>query len=85
MFGEKDFSKMVGIFVSINTAGYAFGTPIANLIFDQFGTYKPMLFLTAILMLMIAVSFYFIINVAERVRTQVMQTPNSVNTLAEGE
>jgi MFS family permease len=85
MFGEKDFYKMVGIFVSINTAGYAFGTPIANLIFDQFGTYKPMLFLTAILMLMIAVSFYFIINVAERVRTQVMQTPNSVNTLAEGE
>ena len=71
--------------VSINTAGYAFGTPIANLIFDVSGTYKPMLFLTALLMLMIAVSFCFIMNAADRVRSQVMLRANSDNTLEEGE
>ena len=72
MFGEKDFSKMVGIFVSMNTAGYAFGTPVANLIFDQCGTYTPMLLLTATIMLLIAGSFWFIINTAERVRKQIV-------------
>lgn len=72
MFGEKDFSKMVGIFVSVNTAGYAFGTPVANLIFDQCGTYKPMLFMTALTMLLIAGGFWFITNAAGRVRKQIL-------------
>lgn len=63
---------MVGIFVSMNTAGYAFGTPVANLIFDQCGTYTPMLLLTATIMLLIAGSFWFIINAAERVRKQIV-------------
>lgn len=85
MFGEEDFSKMVGIFVSINTAGYAFGTPLANLIFDKCGTYKPMLFLTALLMLLIAISFYLILNVAERVRRQVTQVRNNSHFEEKGE
>ena len=72
MFGEKDFSKMVGIFVSMNTAGYAFGTPVANLIFDQCGTYKPMLLLTASIMVLIAGSFWFIINAAGHLRRQIV-------------
>ena len=76
MFGEKDFSKMVGIFVSVNTAGYAFGTPVANLIFDACGTYKPMLLLTALMMLLIAVSFWFIINTAGKLRVQIVSAEN---------
>ena len=76
MFGEKDFSKMVGIFVSVNTAGYAFGTPVANLIFDGCGTYKPMLLLTALMMLLIAVSFWFIINTAGKLRVQIVSAEN---------
>ena len=38
LFGEKDFAKTMGIFVSLNTAGYALGTPLANLIFDAVGS-----------------------------------------------
>lgn len=72
LFGEQDFSKMVGIFVSINTAGYAFGTPAANLIFDLSGTYRPMLFLIAVIMLVIIVSFHFVLNAAEKVRAQIL-------------
>lgn len=79
MFGEKDFSKMVGIFVSVNTAGYAFGTPVANLIFDQCGTYKPMLFMTALTMLLIAGGFVLISNAAGRVRKEVLAAGSDGN------
>lgn len=76
LFGEKDFSKMVGIFVSLNTAGFAFGTPVANLIFDNCGSYKPMLFLIAAIMVLIAISFYFIMNASEKMRRTVSQSEN---------
>ena len=42
--------KMLGIIVSVNTAGYAVGTPIANLTFDCLGTYQPMLLASACVM-----------------------------------
>ena len=70
LFGDKEFSKLVGIFVSINTAGYAFGTPVANLIFDYSGTYLPMLLINVGLMLAVMISFVFIIRAAEKVRMQ---------------
>jgi len=34
-FGEKSYNKILGLFVSINTAGYALGTPIVNVCFDK--------------------------------------------------
>ena len=62
LFGDKEFAKIMGIFVSVNTAGFAFGTPVANAIFDIFGTYNPALYLIAGAMLCIMVGFWFIIN-----------------------
>ena len=66
LFGEKEFSKMLGIFVSLNVTGYALGTPICNLVFERFGTYAPILILFSILMVAIAVVFQFIMNGATR-------------------
>ena len=36
---EKSFNKILGIFVSLNTAGYAVGAPVANLCYDITGSY----------------------------------------------
>lgn len=56
----------MGIFVSVNTAGFAFGTPVANAIFDIAGTYVPVLYAIAAAMLAIMVGFWFIINATEK-------------------
>ena len=66
LFGEKDHARLMGIFVSINTAGFAFGTPVANAIFDIAGTYVPVLYAIAVAMLAIMVGFWFIINATEK-------------------
>lgn len=70
LFGEREFSKMVGIFVSVNTAGYALGTPLFNLVYDICGSYLPVFCTIIPVMLLIAVSFHFIINSADAIRRQ---------------
>lgn len=71
LFGEKEYAKLVGLFVSINTAGYALGTPLANVIFDIWKTYVPVLFIFAGIMLCMVVAFVFITGAAEKTRKQV--------------
>jgi MFS family permease len=62
LFGQKSFNKVLGIFVSVNTAGYAVGAPMINLIFDKFGTYNPGFILCAVLMVGIIIAMQFIIS-----------------------
>lgn len=71
LFGEKDFSKLLGIFVALNTAGYAVGNPLCNLVFDKVGTYSPMLIIMGALLVVLAVMFQFIITAAGKVHKQV--------------
>lgn len=68
LFGEKEFAKMLGIFVSLNVAGYALGTPVANLIFEATGSYRLILLLCGAVMAAIAVAFQFIMNAARECR-----------------
>lgn len=70
LFGEKEFAKLLGIFVSLNTAGYALGTPVANLVFEAFGSYSPVLILFGIMMVVMAVVFQFIMNGAQKLQRQ---------------
>lgn len=71
LFGQMSFAKMMGIFVSVNTAGYAVGAPIANLIFDTVGSYTPVLIGLAVIMLSVTVVFQRLLTVAEKERSAV--------------
>lgn len=51
LFGQKDFAKVLGIFVSANVTGYALGAPILNRCYDMLGTYAPALYVFAGLMI----------------------------------
>lgn len=64
LFGQRSFNKILGIFVSVNTAGYAVGAPMINIIFDKFGSYNPGFILCAVLMTGIIISMQFIISTA---------------------
>ncbi len=76
LFGEKEFAKLLGIFVSLNTAGYALGTPVANLSFEGTGSYRTILIIFGIMMAVIAVVFQFIMISAskERRRVEALET-----------
>ena len=65
LFGIHSYEKILGIFMAMNYAGYALGSPIANLSFDLFGSYKPMIVLLGILIFAILLFFQVIINAAK--------------------
>jgi len=48
LFGTRSYEQILGVFVAANNAGFAVGVPLMNLVFDIFGSYKPILLITAI-------------------------------------
>ncbi|MBQ7565711.1 MAG: MFS transporter [Oscillospiraceae bacterium] len=72
MFGEKSFAKIMGLFVSICTAGYAVGAPITNRVYDVVGSYRPALFVMVGLMAVVTVTFQLILTVSGRERDKII-------------
>ncbi len=71
LFGSVSYDKMLGIFSAINYSGYALGSPIINLSYDVFGSYKYALIICGVLMLACCIAFRFVLKEVEKVRQQV--------------
>ena len=57
---------MLGIIVSVNTAGYAAGSLFMNACFDMMGTYKAGLLVCAVIMLFIICASQLAIGMSNR-------------------
>ena len=68
LFGNRAFPKTMGIFAAVNTAGYAVGNPIANWVFDTFGSYNPIILTFGVIMLAVTIVFQFILSAAYKDR-----------------
>ena len=73
MFGEKAFAKVMGLFVSINTAGYAVGALLSNAAFDLLGSYRLPLFIFAGVLLAAAVTEQLCLIPAGRDREAILR------------
>lgn len=73
LFGVKSFDQILGIFVSVNTAGYAVGVPLVNGIFDIFGSYKPILLVLSVVMVVVAVVLQFVITAAHKEKVRELE------------
>ena len=68
LFGEKAFKKTLGLFVSVNTAGYALAAPLMNLCYDLLGSYQLGLYISGGIMVIIIVALQFIITSANKTK-----------------
>lgn len=68
LFGDASFNKVLGIVTAVNYAGFALCSPLVNLCYDVFGTYVPVLYGFAIMMVVVAVVFQFAITSAHKAR-----------------
>ena len=80
MFGERSYNKILGIFVSANTTGYALGSPIINLFFDLMGSYKVALFVFAGIMVCVIILMQAVITVANRERKKIEEQEIQIDT-----
>lgn len=68
LFGQRSYNKILGIFVAVNTAGYAVGGPVINFFYDIFGSYKVILLILTAVMAGVIIALQFIISAAKRQR-----------------
>ena len=68
LFGKHSYSKILGLFVSVNTAGYAVGAPVMNLCYDILGSYKYALIVISVIMTAVFVLLQFVISSVTKAR-----------------
>lgn len=71
LFGEKDYNKMLGYIVSINTLGYAVGAPLMGFVYDIFNSYVQGFIVGAILMVITLVIMQLVITQANKTKKEV--------------
>lgn len=72
LFGQKSVNKFMGLFVSVNTAGYAVGAPVVNLSFDVFGNYTVALVASAVIMICVTFAMQYVITAAHNERKRIV-------------
>lgn len=72
LFGNKDFDKVLGVFIAANYAGYALGSPLGNLCHDFFGSYNISFVVFGILMLFASGAMQFVLTSANRDRKKIL-------------
>ena len=68
LFGQRAFSKVLGIFVSLNQVGYALGAPLMNMAYDLSGSYNIVLIISAILMAITIIMLQIVITSANKLK-----------------
>jgi len=66
LFGSVDYEKVLGVYISMNYAGYALGAPIVNLCYDILGSYSPILLVLSGLMAVMCIIFQFVVNASNK-------------------
>ncbi|MBQ9977984.1 MAG: MFS transporter [Clostridia bacterium] len=64
LFGASSYMKVVGILISANSLGLCLGTPLADIYFDIFGTYRPCFWFFTVIILFVLIGYQFIIRAA---------------------
>ena len=71
-FGEHSFEKMLGIFVSVNTAGYALGAPAINACYDITGSYRLGFGVSILIMAFVVILLQFVLTAASKTQRAVI-------------
>ena len=72
LFGNKDFDRFVGLFVSASAFGFAFGSPFGNILHDMTGSYNIAFFIFGIIMIFVTIAMQFVLRSANRDRKEIL-------------
>ena len=70
LFGNVSYDKFLGLFVSINTIGYATGGVVINGVSDAVGSYKPAFAICVVVMASIFVLMQYVISATNKIKKQ---------------
>ena len=78
LFGQRSYNKMLGIIVSVNTAGFAAGSLFMNICYDILGTYASALVVAACMMGGVAIAIQLVITAAYREKKRILSETENI-------
>ena len=70
LFGKHSYSTILGIFVSVNTAGFCVGGWVMNFCYDMMGSYYYALIAVGTIMLALLVLLQIVLTMAKKEKQQ---------------
>lgn len=78
LFGEKSYSKVMGIFVSVNVSGYALAAPMTNLCYSLTDSYNIALIVSCVVMALVVIGLQFVVSAGNKQRKLVTQMSEEI-------
>ena len=72
LFGTASYNKVLGVFMAMNSLGLCLGSPLADLYYDIFGTYKPCFWFFAVMMAVVIAGYQFVLTAAKKDKAAVL-------------
>ena len=66
LFGAASYHKVLGIVMAANSLGLCLGSPLGDLCYDIFGTYKPCFWFFVAIMVIVIIGYRFVLRAAEK-------------------
>lgn len=76
LFGSASYNKVLGIFMAMNSLGLCLGSPLGELIRKVFGTYRVCFWIFSALLVVVIISFQFIISTAQKQKNTILAAEN---------
>lgn len=76
LFGSASYSKVLGIFMAMNSLGLCLGSPLGELFRKISGDYRSCFWFFSIVLVIVIVSFQFILRSANKQRNAILATEN---------
>lgn len=73
LYGNASYTKVLGVFTAMNSLGLCLGSPLGDLYFDIFGTYKPCFWFFTVLMAVVTVGYRFVIRAAYKDKEKILE------------
>lgn len=66
VFGTASYNRVLGVYTAVTCAGFTLASPLSNLIFDNFGSYKPAILGYGCIMILVSVVLHITITLKRR-------------------
>jgi len=72
LFGSASYNKVLGVFMAMNSLGLCLGSPLGDLCFDIFHTYRPCFWFFTVILSLVVICFLFVIRAAYRDKAAIL-------------
>lgn len=76
LFGSASYSKVLGIFMAMNSLGLCLGSPLGELFRKITGTYRSCFWFFSIVLLIVIVGFQFVLRSANKQKNAILAAEN---------